>query len=79
MDINELDNGGYNVGYMAAGEYLRYTVDVTKKSEKLKKEGLASSAVVAPFERVPARVINVCVRPRVAVLHRYIIKLPSYC
>ncbi|CAN0507494.1 unnamed protein product, partial [Scytosiphon promiscuus] len=29
VDINELDNGGYNVGYIAAGEYLRYTVDVT--------------------------------------------------
>ena len=28
-----MPDGGYNVGYIEAGESLRYTVDVTKKSE----------------------------------------------
>lgn len=34
VDINKLDDGGYVVGYVAAGEYLRYTVEVMKKSER---------------------------------------------
>ncbi|CAN0443290.1 unnamed protein product, partial [Scytosiphon promiscuus] len=29
-DIKGMDGGGYNVGYITAGEYLRYTVDVTQ-------------------------------------------------
>lgn len=29
VDINAM-GGGYNVGYITAGEYLRYTVDVTQ-------------------------------------------------
>ncbi|CAN0588429.1 unnamed protein product, partial [Laminaria digitata] len=29
VDINVMNDGGYNVGYVTAGEYLRYTVDVT--------------------------------------------------
>ncbi|CAN0491796.1 unnamed protein product [Scytosiphon promiscuus] len=28
VDINALAGGGYNVGNITAGEYLRYTVDV---------------------------------------------------
>lgn len=32
MEIKAMDNGGYNVGYITAGEYLRYTVDVTQKN-----------------------------------------------
>ena len=31
VDINVMSNGGYIVGYVAPGEYLRYTVQVTKK------------------------------------------------
>lgn len=34
VDINAMDDGSFNVGYVSAGEYLRYTVDVTKKSER---------------------------------------------
>lgn len=34
VDINDMGGGEYNVGYITAGEYLRYTVDVTKKSER---------------------------------------------
>eukprot|EP00904_Undaria_pinnatifida_P001041 jgi/Undpi1/10938/HiC_scaffold_3.g01464.m1 len=30
VDINVMDGGGYDVGYWAAGEYLRYTIDVTE-------------------------------------------------
>lgn len=33
MDINALEGGGYNVGKITAGEYLRYTVDVTADGE----------------------------------------------
>ncbi|CAN0492181.1 unnamed protein product, partial [Scytosiphon promiscuus] len=33
VDINAMNDGGFNVGYVTAGEYLRYTVDVTNKSE----------------------------------------------
>ena len=31
VDINEVPTGGYAVGDVAAGEYLRYTVDCIKK------------------------------------------------
>lgn len=31
VDINVLSDGSYIVGYVAPGEYLRYTVTVTKK------------------------------------------------
>lgn len=33
VDINAMDDGGFNVGYITAGEFLRYTLDVTKKIE----------------------------------------------
>jgi len=33
VDIIKLDNGGYAVGYTAAGEWLEYTVNVTKAGE----------------------------------------------
>ncbi|CAN0449780.1 unnamed protein product, partial [Laminaria digitata] len=29
VDINAMSDDGYNVGYVAAGGYLRYTLDVT--------------------------------------------------
>lgn len=33
VDIQALDNGGYTVGYIAIGEYLRFSVDVTEDGE----------------------------------------------
>ncbi|CAM9582243.1 unnamed protein product, partial [Laminaria digitata] len=31
VDISALSGGGFNVGFIEAGEFMRYTVDVTKK------------------------------------------------
>lgn len=47
MDIDEIAKGGYNVGYVAAGEYLRYSVDVTNSSTAHAIKGLKFRAVVA--------------------------------
>ena len=33
VDIAALPDGGFNVGYIEAGEYMRYTINCTKKSE----------------------------------------------
>lgn len=41
-----MSDDGYNVGYVAAGEYLRYTLDVTKKSERHQYNALRLSVVV---------------------------------
>lgn len=42
-----MKDGGYNVGYVAAGEYLRYSVDVTNSSAKHENNGSRFRAVVA--------------------------------
>lgn len=41
-----MDDGGFNVGYVATGEFLRYTLDVTKKSAGSETSGLRSFVVV---------------------------------
>lgn len=33
VDIHALETGGYNIGYITLGEYLRYTVVVTGNCE----------------------------------------------
>ncbi|CAN0473148.1 unnamed protein product, partial [Scytosiphon promiscuus] len=33
VDVNAMSGGGYNVGKITAGEYLRYTVNVTEDGE----------------------------------------------
>lgn len=60
VDINTMNDGGFNVGYVTAGEYLRYTVDVTKKSKRPIHEGLWIRAVVQ-FETFSCGVVPVSV------------------
>lgn len=33
VDIHALDKGGYNIGYITLGEYLRFSVNVTEDGE----------------------------------------------
>ncbi|CAM9289448.1 unnamed protein product, partial [Laminaria digitata] len=54
VDINAMDDGSFNVGFVAAGEYMRYTLDVTKKIDNIffnfrvaSADGLGSFRVVA--------------------------------
>ncbi|CAM9118842.1 unnamed protein product, partial [Laminaria digitata] len=54
VDINAMDDGGFNVGYITAGEFLRYTVDVTKKIDDVfftfrvaSADGLGSFRIVS--------------------------------
>lgn len=49
-----MDDGGFNVGYITAGEYLRYTVDVAKKSERHEAKRLQFSTVTARTKHVPS-------------------------
>ena len=47
-----MGDGGYNVGYITAGEYLRYTIDVTNSSES----DMRCSLRAFPFQAVRADV-----------------------
>ncbi|CAN0118322.1 unnamed protein product, partial [Laminaria digitata] len=44
VDINALDNGGFNVGHVAVGEYLRYTVQVREDVDDIHFSFRVSSA-----------------------------------
>lgn len=40
VDISEISNGRYNIGWARDGEYLRYTVDVSEQGTASKRSFL---------------------------------------
>lgn len=62
VDINAMDDNNYNVGYITAGEFLRYTINATKKSEIHQNIGFGFSDAISTKNNYYASVVDVFVQ-----------------